>query len=47
MVPWSIAGMPMIEQRFQVKDQVLTMLAPADVDAVMDYYIAQGEHQGT
>lgn len=47
MVPWTIAGMPMIEQRFQVKDKVLTMLAPADVDAVMDYYIEQGEQRST
>jgi predicted enzyme related to lactoylglutathione lyase len=42
MAPWQIAGLQMIEQRIQVGDHVMTMFAPADVDAVIDYYAGLG-----
>lgn len=32
-----------MEQRYQVAEQELVMVAPMDVDAVMDMYIESGE----
>lgn len=36
-------GLQLMEQRYQVADQELVMVAPMDVDAVMDMYIESGE----
>lgn len=36
-------GLQLMEQRYQVAEQELVMVAPMDVDAVMDMYIESGE----